>query len=186
MSGPFATATEFCEWSGMAIPSDLARLQSLLDSASSLIRGYAGQTLSSVLNDTVTLYPRVGEFALFLPEHPVVAIDSVTVDGTLLASSKYVFEDMGEVVRIDGLAWIDDWTESVVIQYDHGYAETSDEFKQIKTVCMQVVKRAYTQDETGQAISQGGIPIDTAGFPMALFLTSAEEYMLPATVAAVG
>ena len=81
--GPFATATEFAEFTGMTLPADLARLQSHLDMASSLIRAYCDQTLSFVTDDVVTVYPRASTL-LTLPERPVTEVSDVDVDGTVI------------------------------------------------------------------------------------------------------
>jgi hypothetical protein len=76
MSGPFATAQELCEWTGMPVPDDLARTQALLDSASAAIRRFTGQTLSEVTSDIVTLEPVTGSRAMasstmvLRPPHP--------------------------------------------------------------------------------------------------------------------
>ena len=192
MAGPFATATEFCEWTGMAIPSDLSRLQSLLTTASALIRGEAGQTFSQVIGDVLVVqpeydatsgwrnpYPRATGGIIYLPELPVTAV-SIVYDA--LTFTAFTFTSGGVVQRTDGKAW----TKAATITYTHGFAETSEEFKTIKMVCMQMVKRAYTADESGQALMQGGIPVETAGFPMALFITNGERDLLPGGLAAVG
>lgn len=192
MAGPFATATEFCEWTGMAIPSDLSRLQSLLTTASALIRGEASQTLSQVIGDVLVVqpeydstfgwrnpYPRASGGVIYLPELPVTAC-TMTVDA--VSFTAFTFTSGGVVQRTDGNAW----NKAATITYTHGFAETSEEFKTIKSVCMQMVKRAYTADESGQALMQGGIPVETAGFPMALFITNGERDLLPGGLAAVG
>jgi hypothetical protein len=57
------------------------------------------------------------------------------------------------------------------VTYTHGYAESTDAFKAIQAVCIEMVKRAYTADESGQAIAHGNIPLETIGFPTTLFLT---------------
>jgi hypothetical protein len=171
MAGPFATATEVCEWSNMAVPNDLSRLQSLAASASAIIRAHCYQTLSVVAGDVVTLYPTVSSF-LSLPERPVTAVTQVLVNG--VATTSYYIVPRGirsGTLQAPGVAW----TSGATVTYTHGYPETSDAFKAIKAVCIEMVKRAYTADESGQALSQGGFPVETAGFPTTLFLTSANK-----------
>jgi len=176
----------------MAIPSDPARLQQLLSSASAMIRGHVGQTLSQVTGDVLvvqpeydavfgwrSLYPRAIGGVIYLPEAPVTACTAV-VDA--VSFTAFTFTSDGILQRTDGKAW----TKAATITYTHGYLETSEEFKQIKTVCIEMTKRAYTGDESGTAYSQGGIPVETAGFPMALFMTEAERQSLPSSVVAVG
>lgn len=176
--GPFATATEFCEWTGIGIPSDFARLQQLLDSASALIRGYTGQVLSQVAGDSVVV-PATFADVLFLPQVPVTAISSITVDA--VAFTDFTFDETGEVFRGTGF-----WTEPATVVYDHGYAEISSEFKAIRSVAIEMVKRAYTGDESGTALALGGIPVETVGFPSALFLSASEALSLPTGTAPVG
>jgi hypothetical protein len=167
MAGPFATATEVCEVTGLPIPTDLARLQSLCNGASAVIRAYCNQTLSQVTGDQITVYPTSSSF-LSLPERPVTAVSSVLVNG--VATTSYYIVPRGlrsGTVASPGSAW----TSGATVTYSHGYAESTDAFKAIQAVCIEMVKRAYTADEAGQALSQGGIPIETAGFPTTLFLT---------------
>jgi hypothetical protein len=187
MSGPFATATEFCEYTGLPVPSDLARIQSLLDAASSLIRGYTGQTLSLVAADVAVIQPTISQTTgltfpvpaayggvLLLPQCPVVSIASIVSNSVAVTSYGFIAES-GLVYRTDALPWL----YSATVTYTHGYAETSDEFKRIRTICMQVAKRAYTFDGQNEAIGQGGFPMESVGFPMDLFLTTTEKQLLP-------
>jgi hypothetical protein len=167
MAGPFATATEICEFSGMAVPSDLSRLQAIAHRASAVIRAYCNQTLSQVTDDVLTVYPTSSSF-LSLPERPVTAVSQVLVGE--VATTDYYIVPRGlrsGTVASPGSAW----TSGATVTYTHGHAESSEAFKAIQAVCIEMVKRAYTADESGQALSQGGIPIETAGFPTTLFLT---------------
>jgi hypothetical protein len=174
MAGPFATATEVCEWSNMAVPNDLSRLQSLASSASAVIRAYCYQTLSEVVDDIYTAYPTVSSF-LSLPERPVTAVDTVTVNGAATTAFYIVPRGIRSgTLQSPGAAW----TSGATVTYTHGYPESSDAFKAIKAVCIEMVKRAYTADESGQALSQGGFPVETAGFPTTLFLTEDNKLTL--------
>jgi len=168
MAGPFATATEICEFSGMSIPSDLSRLQALAHRASAVIRSYCdNQTLSAVTGDVITVYPTASSF-LSLPERPVTAVTLVLVNG--VATTDYYIVPRGlrsGTVASPGSAW----TMGATVTYAHGHAESSEAFKAIQSVCIEMVKRAYTADEAGQALSQGGFPVETVGFPTTLFLT---------------
>jgi hypothetical protein len=167
MTGPFATATEVCEWSNMAVPDDLARLQSLAQSASSVIRAHCNQTLSVVVDDVITVYPTASSF-LSLPERPVTAVDAVLVGGVAFTDFYIVPRGLRSgSVASPGSAW----TSGATVTYTHGHAESSEAFRAVKAVCIEMVKRAYTADESGQALSQGGFPVETAGFPTTLFLT---------------
>jgi hypothetical protein len=178
--GPFATAAEFCRWTGIPEPPDLGRIQALLQSASSIIRGEVGQTLSLVQDDTVILTAN-WSYSIFLPEAPVNSITSITEDA--VPFTNYVFSQAGQITRGDGFVWDTDAT----VVYSHGYAESSSEFDQLRSICIQMVKRAYTYDERGQAVAQGGVPMETVMFPTAVFLTEQERMAIPSSmVAAVG
>lgn len=156
-----------------------------------MIRGETGQVLSQVIGDIIifqpeydstfgwrSLYPRAMGGVIYLPETPVTAV-TMTVDA--VSFTAFVFSSDGIVQRTDGKAW----DKAATITYTHGYAETSQEFKSIKSICIEMTKRAYTGDESGTALSQGGIPVETVGFPTALFLTESERQSLPG-LAAVG
>lgn len=158
----------------MAVPNDLSRLQSLASSASAVIRAYCDQTLSRVVDDVITVYPTASSF-LSLPERPVTAVTQVLVGG--VATTNYYIVPRGlrsGTVASSGSAW----TSGATVTYTHGWAETSDAFQAIKAVCIEMVKRAYTADESGQALSQGGFPVETAGFPTTLFLTQDNKLTL--------
>jgi hypothetical protein len=194
MAGPFATATEFCEWTGLAVPTDLARLQALLDSASTEIRGVSGQTLSQVVGDVIIIQPEFDETTgrrnppprawgdtIYLPQAPVTAISSIVVDA--VGFSAFGFTSEGVLYRTDNKSW----TSPATITYSHGYAESSEEFKRIRTVCIEAVKRAYTADEGTGALAMGGVPMETVGFPLEVYLTEMEKQSLPNPwVAAIG
>lgn len=170
MVGPFATATEFSEYVGMAVPSDPARLQSLLQLASSVIRAYCDQKLSLVTGDVITLYPSGSTF-LSLPERPVTAVSSVTVGG--VATTNYYVTPRGirsGTVSSPGSMW----SSGATVTYSHGYAETDPEFIAIKSICMDATKRAYSSDEAGIAIGHGSAVMETAGFPLQIFLSAGE------------
>jgi len=174
MAGPFTTATEVCEFSGMSIPSDLSRLQALAHRASSVIRAYCNQMLSPVVDDVVTVYPTASTF-LSLPERPVTAVDEVLIDGVAFTDFYIIPRGLRSgSVASPGSAW----TRGATVTYTHGHAESSEAFKAIQSVCIEMVKRAYTADESGQAIAHGGFPMETAGFPTTLFLTQDNKEML--------
>jgi hypothetical protein len=93
-----------------------ARAETLLEMASGIVRGWTGQHLEYVANDTVDVTADV-DGDLWLPERPVVAVISVTVDGTVLAASAYEWFPSGQLVR--GWSW---WSSSpVTVVYSHGF-----------------------------------------------------------------
>lgn len=185
MSDPFASAQDFAQFIGVSLPTDLARMQSLLGSASAAIRRYAGQTLSPVAGDVYTVQPQISATTgqtfplpraygdlIFLPQRPVTAVSSVVTGGSSFTS--YSFTSAGLLYRTDGAAW----TKSTTITYDHGYAESSDEYSTIKTICMEAVARAYTLNERSASEFLGNTLAESAGYAPEVFLTPGEKAQL--------
>ena len=122
----------------------------------------------------VTLYPSASTF-LSLPERPVTAVSAVTVGG--VATTDFYIVPRGirsGTVSSPGSAW----TSGATVTYSHGYAESSSEFNAIKTICMDSAKRAYSSDETGIATGHGSAIMETAGFPLQVFLSEGEKETL--------
>jgi hypothetical protein len=189
VAGPFITAEEFCEWTGMGQPADLARLQALCNSASALIRSSAGQILSQETGDQIIVQPEydtrgrlspppraLGD-VIELPEKPVTAV-SITVEA--VAFTDFGFTTDGFLYRTDGKVW----NKAATITYSHGYAETSDEFQMIRTVCIKAVARAYTRSEAAAEL-QGSLG-ESVGWVPEMFLTPDEMQSLPGGLMAVG
>jgi hypothetical protein len=183
MAGPFVTAAEYSEWTGMPLRDDLSRIQSVLATASALIRGEVGQTLSVVTGDVIVVQPeydattgrrsvapRAIADVIYLPEGPVTAV-AITV--AAVAFTAFTFNAEGVVQRTDGLAW----TAPATITYTHGYAETSEEFQRIREVCMAATARAIQGPTEGPEF--GGIAPEAIGWATQVFLTEGERAMLP-------
>jgi len=172
MAGPFATATEFSEFTGLPIPDDLARIQAHLEMASSIIRAYCDQVLSAVVNDVVTVYPTVSTF-LSLPERPVTAVSQVMVDG--VATTDYYLTPRGirsGSVAAPGSAWI----KGATVTYSHGYGETVSEFGVLRTICIEAAARAIQGPTEGPEF--GGVAPETIGWATQIFLTQGEMAVL--------
>lgn len=185
MSDPLASAQDFAQFIGVSLPTDLARMQQLLGSASAAIRRYAGQTLSPVTGDIYTVQPQISATSgqafplpaaygevIFLPQRPVTAVSSVVTGGANFTS--YSFTSAGLVYRTDGNAW----TKPTTVTYDHGYAESSDEYATIKTICMEVAARAYTLNERSASEFLGSTLAESAGYAPEVFLTPGEKAQL--------
>jgi len=98
---------------------DPARLQTLLDDASSFIRREAGLHISRVEHDTVTLDDTaiLGGYLLVLPELPVVSVTSIVLDGVTVDPDTYRVRRWGHVERA---GW---WgcPREVDVTYTHGW-----------------------------------------------------------------
>ena len=179
MSDPFVSAEDFVQFMGMAVPDDLARLQSHIDAASAMIRRYCDQELSQVTDDVVTL-AGVERPTLILPQRPVTAITSVAESGVTLAASEYTFTRSGLLRRANGV----NWSKGATVTYSHGYAEGSDEYKAIAAICMAVAARAFTLNKinaagsVGSSEAYGELLVESRGYAPEVFLSKGEEQTL--------
>lgn len=113
--------------------SETARAASLLSMSVALVRGYTGQTLSLVTDDTVTL-PGPASRTLFLPEIPVIGVTSVTYAGVeLVAEIDYqVWTTAGLLTRDYHYGYGYGWSPGYVeVTYTHGYATIPDDLRAV-------------------------------------------------------
>ena len=164
--GAFASALELGIKVGNNSPSDLARWQSLLQEASDLIRTHRGQMISFVEGDTVT-FGATNDHRLFLPETPITAITSVTVDGVLQAASTYDFTSWA-LFHPDGSTW----PNGATVIYSHGYLETSPEFGEYKSLAIRMVQRALFGPQ-GEVF--GPERVEAVGWSAQIYLTEEEQ-----------
>ena len=167
--GPFATATEFCEYTGIPVPTDLARLQAILDLASAVIRAFCDQQLSYVANDQVTLQP-IDRDTLILPERPVLGVSGVVAGGA--AQTSYTWTRSGLLTRSAN------WVAGATVVYTHGYLETDPGFVAIRSVCMDAASRAFTLNERSASEAMASTLMESAGYSPEVFLTQGEMYRL--------
>jgi len=105
-----ATIADYEAITGTTVPDgdETTRISRLLDLASSaVLAGAHGQTIEATTTATLTVRPYEG--IGYLPQRPVTAIATVTVDGVLLtAGTDYRFESGGDgrpaklIRRVDG------------------------------------------------------------------------------------
>lgn len=104
------------------------RIVRLIELASAMVQNEAGQTLELVEGDVVTLFTE--EDAFYLPERPVVALNSVEVtplNSTLpysLSVADLRVQPWG-AVSSPTRPWR--WGSTVEVDYDHGYAVIPDD-----------------------------------------------------------
>lgn len=171
MSDSFASAQDLAQYIGVQVPDDLARMQAHLRSASATIRGFCGQTLSTVANDVVVL-PPIERDTLLLPERPVTAISSILVG--VSGYTNYRFTTAGLIVELSGLFW----STGATVTYNHGYAEGTDEYEEIRTICIDAASRAYTLNERSASEFLGSTLAESAGYAPETFLTQGEKMRL--------
>jgi hypothetical protein len=103
---------------------DAERVRLLIDVASANVRRYTGQHLSAVSGDEYTTNGSDGQ-VIFLPQLPVTAIVSVSVDGAELTDDEYEWDAYGVVERVAG-----SWSakrRGIVVRYSHGYSDVPDD-----------------------------------------------------------
>jgi len=177
VADPFATAQELAQLLGLVVPDDLARWQMVLELASAEIRGHTGQTLSEVTGDVVVFEPTWSQ-TLYLPERPVTAVTLVTVEA--VATTDYRLLDERKIVRgsdpnvLTSLSW----SRGATVTYTHGYAETTEPYKSIKTICLDVASRALAPNASGSPEILNSISLESAGYAPAVFLTAQEKMQL--------
>jgi hypothetical protein len=177
MSGPFATAAELSEWEGLDVPTDLARLQALLDYSSAVIRRYTGQTLSEVVGDVVTLEP-ISRDTLILPERPVTAITTLTVSGVAYTDYRFTREGLLKQGLVASTAEGTFWSYGATVTYNHGYAETANEFMAIKALCIESALRAYAPNASGSPEVLNSIVLESAGYASQVVLSESEKWQM--------
>jgi hypothetical protein len=171
VSDPFATAGELGQFIGNTEPTDLARMQLFLDLASAEIRRFTAQTLSEVVGDVV-IFPETDWDRLILPERPVTAITQILVSG--VAFTNYRFTRAGIIFDLNESPW----SSGATVTYNHGYAESTDDYKAIKNVCLAAASRAYTLNERSASEAMGSTVMESAGYAPEVFLTLGEKMLL--------
>lgn len=148
---------------GATLEEDQVEL--LLDIASGAIRDEAGgQFIEEVADDAIELR---GVWApeLWLPQFPVTAIESITVDGNLIPATNYRFSRDGKVTwypgynpgpALDGPDWATGthWGGPdvlIAVTYTHGYEEIP---PSVKGICLELVKRAIRTPDAGAVIQE--------------------------------
>ena len=101
--------------------------------ATAAIRNYTKQVISYVSEDTIAL-DGTGNARMFIPEHPVLAVDSVTEDGELLVQGTdyEVSANYGILYRINNKKWAQGYG-NIEIVYSHGYVVIPDDIVDVAT-----------------------------------------------------
>lgn len=171
MSDPFVSAAELAQFIGMDQPADLARMQVHVEGASAIIRRFCDQVLS-VVADEVVILAGIERDTLLLPERPVTAISALTVNAVVYTN--YRFTRAGRIIELSGMFW----TLGATVTYTHGYAEATDEYKAIKTVCLESAARAFTMNANGASAALGSTVMEATGYAPEVFLSRGETMLL--------
>lgn len=164
----FAAHTDLATRLGLTLTSaEQTRATALIVLAQGLIQDETGQAIEEVASDTLTR-PGVWSDRLRLPERPVTAVASVTLDGVALVEDDDWYLDGDELVRTSGLNTADTFVTSggswggpeaeVVVVYTHGYSTIP---LTVKTVCLEMVVRVWVNPG---AVRQEGIGIEQTSY----------------------
>lgn len=151
----FCTVADLEEFLGVAVPAErVAQAEAAIRGASAAIQNYTKQTIELVDDDEVTLDVLPGMRRLFLPQLPVIAVATVTEDGTALDLTDHYLWSGGGVLYREVRPWTQG-TAKVAVVYSHGYAPGSypDE---IWDVCRRAASRAYQAGLRASAVA--GVP----------------------------
>lgn len=154
-----------------------ARAAALLADASAEVRDAAGQHITEVVDDTVTVRP-IGR-RLRLPERPVTAVSSVTAVDTgtvLVGGTDWEWDGLDRVTLAQSVSL----AASYRVVYSHGYATVPDVV--VAVVCA-AANRALTASAmldgvTSETIGQYTVQTASGSSGVAARLTDREKRML--------
>lgn len=139
MAEPLADAADLSARLGITFTTaQQTRANALLDDAAAAVRNYCRQQFTRVVDDTAILEGSPEEW-LYLPERPVVSINTVTAGGALLASGFWrlqndaLFRYGGWDTRFYGAASPWNQPNTIVVVYTHGYLTIPDDI--VGVVC---------------------------------------------------
>jgi hypothetical protein len=117
----------------------------LVEAATAVVQAAIGnppQRLVAVASDTVTLVGLPGPW-LDLPQRPVTAVATVTLDGTALVASTDYKVFGSRLWRSAG--WITTWGEptQVTVVYSHGYAAGHQLLQLARAACLSLLRGVY-------------------------------------------
>jgi len=147
--------------------------------ASAMVRNATAQTLSLVIDDTVTL--RGGKSKLLLPEFPVVSVKNVTGKYYATTADPFYYE-IYDVAALYGPipagVWVQDadgrlllpvgamWPPVVTLTYTHGYATVPDDLKMVVTA---VAARMLDNPLGDQSKATGGVSVGLAPTDLTMY-----------------
>jgi hypothetical protein len=163
----FATVAELEVFMGSAPLG--ARGTAMLGYASSKIRRYTQQDLEATTGRQESFAGDAWRDYIELTQRPVTAVSAITIDA--VAFTDFTWTRWGLIFK--GSAWD---TGPILVTYDSGYASTSDEYLDIKAMCLEVAARALG----GNPETFGMEVQELRGPTPAIFLTEQEQHDLDA------
>ena len=149
------TLQDVKDWLGLSSTADDALLARLIASASRFIESWVGRTITSVTYTET--FNGDGHARLVLPNYPVTAVSSVTIDGSPIpaaapaAPNGYLFDAL--VLYLNGYAFARG-VQNVTVVYTAGYASVPPDLAQ---ACIELVALRYKErDRVGQGSKSVG------------------------------
>lgn len=137
----------------LATPADLAALLQideaelhvpaatlLIECATAVVQEAAGQRIVRA-SSTATLEPSPGRW-LWLPQIPVVSVESVSLDGTALAEGDFQVRSH-RLWRETGWQLLTSPPTEVVVAYTHGYADGAQELQRARQAVVALAGAVY-------------------------------------------
>lgn len=123
---------------------EILRVDRLIAMMTKKVRTFLGQYIEEVENDAVELEPDSWG-RVRLPQRPVTAVASVTVEGETVPAALYTWTAQGALTRTFGY-----WLSPVTVVYTHGYETVPDD---IAAVVAELVVAKFSTPE-GQVRSE--------------------------------
>jgi hypothetical protein len=190
----FATPDDLATRLGLSLTDEeWTRAEQLLELASALIQDVAEQQIEEA-TDTLVMAGRNDE-SILLPQRPVLAVETVALDGAELVEGRDWYLDGNKIVRLPHGATVapggvfDDWSElgsargfgtprqTLSITYRHGYPET---LAWAKTICLEAVVRVWVNPGSvaQERVGDTSTLYTSAGAPSGLLLTDDEQRLI--------
>lgn len=146
----FASPDELSAYTAGLIAANDPRAQVILDGATQAIKNYCGWNIAPP--ETITLYLDGGSSVIYLPTLKLNSVESITVDGTVLAATDYEWSRVTGNIRSKLYAGFPDSWGGTVVVFNSGFATTPADLKQ---VVLQVSALALSSP-TGATREQAG------------------------------
>lgn len=164
----FAQIFDLAAFTGQTLND--AQAQQALNQATGIIQGWTGQTLSQVVNDTITVDP-LPDKSVMLPELPVTAVSSVQwlddKGGTgwnTIPSTQYRFKSWGALYIVPNAGFdVSQWPsdlDTIKVTYTHGYDPIP---QPIYDVCIALAARLMINPYKLQSSKTGGVQVVYTG-----------------------
>lgn len=139
MADQLATQADLEALLQTTLPAATATL--ILEAATAVVQAAAGQRLIAVVDDEIEL-PGTGDVWLQLPERPVTAVSSASIDGTALTFGADLRVSGSALWRRTGWAACSWEPSSITVVYSHGYAADDQALQLARSAVLGIARTA--------------------------------------------